>query len=128
MRQHQYRAVAGQCGCCLAPFVILLILFIATVVVTSLMWHTAMPDIFGLGPARHHHFDTYYAGFQEGNKAGAEYAAQDRPEPSAEDLDALARRRAEGLKVRHDRGRWVEGFRDGFKRGFERADKEDSTQ
>lgn len=128
MRRHQHRAVAGQCGCCLAPFVILLIVFIATVVVTSVMWHTAAPDIFGQGPARHHYFDAYHAGFQEGNKVGSEYAGQDRPEPSAEDLDDLARRRAEGLKIHRDRGRWMEGFRAGFKRGFERVDREDSTQ
>ena len=126
MRRHQHRAVAGQCGCCLLPFVILLIAFIATVVITSLVWHTAATDNFGRGPARHHHFDAYRAGFQEGNKVGVEYAAQDRPEPSAEDLDDLAQRRAENLKIRRDRRRWMEGFRDGFKRGFERADKEAS--
>jgi hypothetical protein len=55
--------VAGTCGCCLLPFVILLIAFIATVVATSLVWHAATPDIFGWGPARHHHFDAYRAGF-----------------------------------------------------------------
>ena len=127
MRRHQHRAVAGNCGCCLLPFVILLIAFIATVVVTSTVWHTAAPDIFGWGPARHHHFDVYRAGFQEGNRVGVEYAAQDRPEPSAEDLDDLARRKAEASKIRRDRQRWMEGFRDGFKRGFEGADKEAST-
>jgi hypothetical protein len=127
MRRQQHRAVAGQCGCCLVPFVILLIAFIATVVITSLVWHTAATDIFGRGPARYHHFDPYRAGFQEGNRVGVEYAAQDRPEPTAEDLDDLARHRAEDLKIRRDRGRWIEGFRDGFKRGFERVDKEEST-
>ena len=127
MRRHQHRAVAGQCGCCLLPFVVLLIAFIATVVITSLVWHTATPDVFGRGPARHHHFDAYRAGFQEGHKAGADYAAQNRPEPGAEDLDDLARRRAEGLKIHRDRRRWMEGFRNGFKRGFERVDEEAST-
>jgi hypothetical protein len=127
MRRHQHRAVAGNCGCCLLPFVVLLIAFVAAVVLTSLVWHTAAPDIFGWEPARHHHFDAYRAGFQEGNRVGAEYAAQDRPKPSAEDLDDLARREADSLKIRHDSRRWMEGFRDGFKRGFERADQEAST-
>jgi hypothetical protein len=127
MRRHQHQAVAGNCGCCLLPFVILLIAFIATVVLTSLMWHTAAPDIFGWGPARHH-FDAYHAGFQEGNRVGVEYAAQDRPESSAEDLDDLARREADRLRIRRDRRRWMEGFRDGFKRGFESMDKEASSR
>jgi hypothetical protein len=127
MRRHQHRAVAGNCGCCLLPFVILLITFIATVVLTSLVWHTAAPDIFGWGSSRHHHFDAYRAGFQEGNRVGVEYAAQDRPEPSGKDLDDLAHRQAERLKIRRDRRRWMEGFRDGFKRGFEKVDNEAST-
>jgi hypothetical protein len=127
MRRHQHRAVAGNCGCCLLPFVILLIALVAAVVVMSIVWHTAAPDIFGWGSARHHQFDAYHAGFQEGNRVGGEYAAQDRPEPSADDLDDLAQRQAESLKIRRDRRRWMEGFRDGFKRGFERADKEAST-
>jgi hypothetical protein len=127
MRRYQHRTVAGNCGCCLLPFVILLVAFVATVIVTSLVWHTAAPDIFGWDSPRHHHFDAYRAGFQEGNKVGVEYAAQDRPEPSAEDLDNLARREAEGLRIRRDRRRWMEGFRDGFKRGFERVNKEASS-
>jgi hypothetical protein len=127
MRRHQHRAVAGNCGCCLLPFVILLIAFIAMVVATSLVWHTAAPEIFGWGPERHHHFDAYRAGFREGNRIGEEYAAQDRPELSAADLDDLARREAEDLKIRRDRRRWMEGFRDGFRHGFERVGKEAST-
>src|SRR5437762_10797304 len=116
MRRYEHRAVAGNCGCCLAPFIILLIAFIATAVVTSLVWHTAAPDIFGWGAARHHHFDAYRAGFEEGNRIGAEYAARDRAEPTREELDDLARREAEELNVGRDRRRWMEGFRDGFKR------------
>ncbi len=127
MRIYQHRAVAGNCGCCLVPFVILLIAFIAAVVVTSLVWHTAMPNIFGWEPARHYHFDPYRAGFQEGNRKGVEYAARGQPEPTIEALDDLAHREAEGLNIRRDRRRWMEGFRDGFKQGFESANKQAST-
>ncbi|MGI9115219.1 MAG: hypothetical protein DLM52_07930 [Chthoniobacterales bacterium] len=127
MKRSQHRAVAGNCGCCLLPFIILLIAFIAAIVVTSLMFHTGVPNSFGWGAARHNHFDAYRAGFQEGNKIGVEYAAQDRPEPTAENLDDLARREAEDSKIRRDRGRWMEGFRDGFRAGFEKRNKETST-
>ena len=127
MRRNQYRAIAGNCGCCLLPFVILLIAFIATVVATSLVWHTAAPDIFGRAPERHQHFDAYRTGFDEGNRIGEEYAAEDRPEPSAADLDNLAQREAEELNIRHDRRRWMEGFRDGFRRGFKRVGNEASN-
>ena len=128
MRRYRHRAVAGNCGCCLLPFVILLIACVATVILASLMWHTAAPDIFGWGPARHYHVDAYQAGFQEGNRVGAEYAGQDRPEPSADELDDLARRQAEDFKIHRDRRRWMEGFRDGFERGFDRADKGASSR
>ena len=123
MRRHRHRAVAGQCGCCLLPFVILLIAFIATVVITSLVWHTATPDVFGRGPARHHHFDAYRAGFQQGHVIGEQYASRGQPELAGEDLKDFAWGEAERLHVTRDRNQWMKGFRDGFTRGFESFNK-----
>jgi hypothetical protein len=119
MRKYKHRQITGACGCCLVPFVILLIIFVAAVVFTSLVWHATLPGNFGWGPSRHHHFDAYRAGFQQGNVIGEQYAGRGQAEPSDEDLDDLAQREAERQRVTHDRKQWMKGFRDGFARGFE---------
>ena len=124
MRKYKDRHVTGACGCCLVPFVILLIIFVAAVVFASLVWHATIPSSFGWGPMRQHHFDAYRAGFQQGNVIGEQYASRGRAEPTGEDLNDLARREAERLDVTRDRNQWMKGFRDGFTRGFESFNKE----
>jgi hypothetical protein len=124
MRKYKDRHVTGACGCCLVPFVILLIIFVAAVVFTSLMWHATIPPSFGWRPMRHHHFDAYRAGFQQGNVIGEQYGSRGEAEPTGEDLNDLARREAERLHVTRDRNQWMKGFRDGFARGFESFNKE----
>jgi hypothetical protein len=118
MRKYKDRHVTGACGCCLIPFVILLIIFVAAVVFTSLVWHATMPSNFGWGPMRHH-FDAYRAGFQQGDVTGQQYAARGQAEPTEEDLNDLARSEAQRLHVTRGRNEWIKGFRDGFTRGFE---------
>lgn len=118
MRQtSKTNGVAGNC-CCLAPVLILLLIILAAVIGFAVVWHGAMPGVFGWGP-RHHHYDAYNDGYQEGNRLGAAYARRGDPEPAGRDLDELARREADRLHVRRDRGHWIEGFRSGFARGFE---------
>jgi hypothetical protein len=124
MRKYKNRQLTGACGCCLVPFVILLIIFAAAVVFTSLVWHASMPTGFDWQSTRHHHFDAYRAGFQQGNVIGGQYAARGQAEPTAEDLNDLARHEAERLHVTRDRNRWINGFRDGFTRGFESFSKQ----
>ena len=124
MRKCKDRHVTGACGCCLVPFVILLIIFVAAVVFTSLVWQAAISPSFGWGPMRHHHFDAYRAGFRQGNVIGEQYASRGQAEPTGEDLNDLARREAERLHVTRDRNQWMKGFRDGFARGFESFNKE----
>ena len=118
MRKYKDRHITGACGCCLVPFVILLIIFVAAVVFTSLVWHATVLNNFGWAPTRHHDFDAYRAGFQQGNVTGQQYAARGQAEPAGEDLNDLARREAERLHVTRDRNEWMKGFRDGFARGF----------
>ena len=124
MRKYKDRHITGACGCCLVPFVILLIIFVAAVVFTSLVWNASMPTGFDWQPMRHHHFDVYRAGFQQGNVVGAQYAARGQAEPSGEYLSDLARSEAERLHVTRDRNQWINGFRDGFTRGFESSSKQ----
>lgn len=124
MRRYRHRQVAGACGCCLVPFVILLIAFVGAVAMTSLVWHAAMPDAFWWGSTRHHHFDAYRSGFEQGHKIGQQYATRSQAEPAVDEVDELASREAERLHVRHDRREWTRGFRDGFARGFETFNKQ----
>jgi len=123
MRKYKDRHVTGACGCCLVPFIILLIIFVAAVVFTALVWHATIPPNFGWGPMRHHHFDAYRAGFQQGNVIGEQYAARGQPELAGEDLKDFAWGEAERLHVTRDRNQWMKGFRDGFRRGFESFNK-----
>lgn len=124
MRRNKNRQITGACGCCLVPFVILLIVFVATVLFTSLVWHATMPTGFDWQPTHRHHFDAYRAGFQQGNIVGGQYAARGQAEPSGEDLGDIARSEAERLHVTRDRNQWMKGFRDGFTRGFENSSKQ----
>ena len=103
---------------------ILLIIFVAAVVFTSLIWHATIPPSFGWRPMRHHHFDAYRAGFQQGNVIGEQYASRGQAEPTREHLNDLAQREAERLHVTRDRNQWMKGFRDGFARGFESFSKQ----
>jgi hypothetical protein len=124
MRKHKHRNVIGACGCCLVPFLALLIIFVAAVVFTSLVWQASVPGGFNWGRMHHYQFDAYRAGFQQGNVVGEQYASRGQAEPSGEDLDDLARDEAERLHVTRDRNQWTKGFRDGFARGFERFRKQ----
>ena len=124
MRRYKNRHITGACGCCLIPFIILLIIFVAAVVFTSLVWQATIPPSSGWGPTSHHHFDAYRAGFRQGSVIGEQYASRGQAEPIAEDLNDLARREAERLHVTRDRNQWMKGFRDGFARGFESFNKE----
>jgi hypothetical protein len=124
MRKYKDREVSGACGCCLVPFILLLIIFVAAVVCTSLVWHATLPGSFGWESMRHHHFDAYRAGFQQGNIIGEQYASRGDAEATGEDLNDLARHEAERLHVTRDRGQWMKGFRDGFARGFETSRKQ----
>ena len=124
MQKYKNRHLTGACGCCLVPFIVLLIVFVAAVVFTSAVWHATLPGSFGWEPFRHHHFDAYRAGFRQGNIIGEQYASRDEAEPTGEDLNDLARREAERLHVTRDRGQWMKGFRDGFASGFEHFRKQ----
>ena len=124
MRKSKDRHLTGACGCCLVPFVILLIIFVAAVVFTSLIWHATIPPSLGWGPMHHHHFDAYRAGFRQGNVIGEQYASRGEAEATGEDLNDLARREAERLHVTRDRNQWSKGFRDGFARGYETLSKQ----
>src|SRR5437763_1183061 len=124
MRMYNNRGVAGNCGCCLVPIVLLAVIAVAMLVTTALVWESATRSGFGWGWTRHHHADAYRAGFQEGHRIGAEYASRGEPEPTEADLDVLAIREAGKSHVTRDRRQWMQGFRRGFARGFESASKE----
>src|SRR5207237_138753 len=61
-------------------------------------------------------------------RLGADYARRGDAEPTEQDLDALARREADRLHVRRNRGQWIEGFRNGFARGFEEFSNQASNR
>ncbi|MBV9007750.1 MAG: hypothetical protein JO354_01085 [Verrucomicrobia bacterium] len=124
MRTQQGRQIRGACGCCLAPFVILLIAFIAIVLLSSLVWHAATPNVFRWEPLRNHHFDAYRAGFGEGDRIGEQYAARGQREPDAEEVEDLAAHEAQRQHVTFHRREWIKGFHDGFIHGFETFSKE----
>ncbi len=115
MRRSQTYAVAGNC--CLVPVLILLAIIVAAVIGSSFVWHAASRRAFPW-ELRHYHSDAYRDGYQEGNRLGADYAHRGDPEPTGRDLDALALREAERLHIKRNRGQWLEGFRNGFARGF----------
>lgn len=117
MRRSKTNRLAGAC-CCLVPVLILLAIIVAALIGTAVVWRAAMTDIFSWDSGHHQrHYDVYREGYEEGNKLGAAYARRGDPAPA--DLEGLARREADRLHVRgRDRDQWVEGFRNGFDRGF----------
>jgi hypothetical protein len=118
MRKSKTNGVAGNC-CCLVPVLILLAIIVAALIGSAFVWHSVISDVFSWDSGHHHHrYDAYRDGFEEGNRLGATYARRGDPAPTGQDLDTLARREADRLEVRRDRGRWIEGFRNGFERGF----------
>jgi hypothetical protein len=78
-----------------------------------------MPSVFRWDYGDHHHYNAYRDGYEHGNKLGADYARRGDREPTRQDLDALALSEADRLHVRRDRGQWIEGFRNGFTRGYQ---------
>ena len=78
-----------------------------------------MPSVFRWDYGHHHHYNAYRDGYEQGSKLGADYARRGDREPMRQDLDALALREADRLHVRRDRGQWIEGFRNGFTRGYQ---------
>lgn len=124
MRRDKTYRIAGNC-CCLIPVLILAAIVFAAVIGGGVVWRH--PG-FSWDSARHHYSDAYADGYREGNRSGAGYAAVGDPEPTGQELDALARREADGLHVRRDRKRWIEGFRSGFARGFGRSNRQANIQ
>ena len=119
MRRSQTRGIAGNCSCCLVPALLLLAIIVAAVIGVAVVWQSAMPSVFRWDDGDHHHYNAYRDGYEQGNKLGVDYARRGDPEPTGQNLDALALREADRLHVRRDRGHWIEGFRNGFTRGFE---------
>src|SRR5438552_17441734 len=128
MRRSQTRGIAGSCSCGLIPALLLLAIIVAAVIGVAVVWQSAMPSVFRWDYGHHHHYNAYRDGYEQGNKLGADYARRGDAEPTGQDLDALARREADRLHVRRDRGQWIEGFRYGFTRGFEEFNYSDSNQ
>src|SRR5438105_3637127 len=128
MRRSQTSGVAGNCSCCLVPALILFAIIVAAVIGVAVVWQTAMPTVFRGDYAHRHHYNAYRDGYEQGNKLGADYARRGDPEPTGQDLDALALREADRLHVRRDRRQWIEGFRNGFTRGFEEFNNQASNQ
>ncbi len=128
MRRSQTSGIAGNCSCCLVPALILLAIIVAAVIGVAVVWQSAMPSVFRWDYGDHHHYNAYRDGYEQGNKLGADYARRGDPEPTGQNLDALALREADRLHVRRNRGHWIEGFRNGFTRGFEEFNDQASNQ
>ena len=128
MRRSQTHEIAGNCSCCLVPALILLAIIVAAVIGVAVVWQSAMPSVFRWDSGHRHHYDAYRDGYEQGDKLGADYARRGDPEPTGQDLDALARREADRMHVRRDRGQWIEGFRNGFTRGFEEFNDQASNR
>ena len=128
MRRSQTSGIAGNCSCCLVPALILLAIIVAAVIGVAVVWQSAVPSVFRWDDGDYHHYNAYRDGYEQGNKLGVDYARRGDPEPTGQNLDALARREADRLHVRRDRGQWIEGFRNGFTRGFEEFSNQASNQ
>ena len=87
-----------------------------------------MPSVFRWDDGDHHHYNAYRDGYEQGNKLGADYARRRDPEPKGQDLDALARREADRLHIGRNRGHWIEGFRNGFTRGYQEFSNQASNR
>ena len=128
MRRSQTSKIAGNCSCCLVPALILLAIIVAAVIGVAVVWQSAIPSVFRWDDGDRHHYNVYRDGYEQGNKLGADYARRGDREPTGQDLDALARREADRMHVRRNRGQWIEGFRNGFTRGFEEFGNEASNR
>jgi hypothetical protein len=102
----------------LVPALLLLAIMVAAVIGVAVVWQSAMPSVFRWDDGHHYHYNAYRDGYEQGNKLGADYARRGDREPTGQDLDALAQREADRLHVRRNRGHWIEGFRNGFTRGY----------
>src|SRR5207302_10651808 len=122
------RAVSGNRSCSLVPALIHVAIIVAGVIEVAVVWQSAMPGVFRCDYGHHHHYHAYRDGCREGKKLGADYARRGDREPRGQDLDALALSEADRLHVRRDRGQWIEGFRNGFTRGFEEFSNQASNQ
>jgi hypothetical protein len=128
MRRSQTSGEAGNCSCCLIPALIVLAIIVAAVIGFAVVWQSAMPNVFRWDSGHRHHYDAYREGYGEGNRLGADYGRRGEAEPTGQDLDELARREADRMHVRRDRGHWIEGFRNGFTRGFEEFSNQSSNE
>jgi hypothetical protein len=107
MRRSQTRGIAGNCSCCLVPALILLAIIVAAVIGVAVVWQSAMPSVFRWDYGDHHHYNAYRDGYEQGNKLGVDYARRGDPEPTGQNLDAVALREADRLHVRRNRGHWI---------------------
>ena len=104
MRRSQTSGIAGNCSCCLVPALLLLAIIVAAVIGVAVVWQSAMPSVFRWDYGDHHHYNAYRDGYEQGNKLGVDYARRGDPEPTGQDLDALARREADRMHVRRIEG------------------------
>ena len=128
MRRSQTSGVAGNCSCCLVPAFILLAIIVAAVIGFAVVWQSAVPSVFRWDSGHRHHYEVYRDGYEQGNKLGADYARRGDREPTGQDLDELARHEADRMHVRRDRRQWIEGFRNGFTRGYQEFSNQASNQ
>ena len=128
MRRSRTSRIAGACSCCLVPALLLLAIIVAAVIGFAVVWQSALPGVFRWDDGNHHHYNVYRDGYERGNKLGADYARRGDREPTGQDLDALARREADRLHIRGNRGHWIEGFRNGFTRGFDEFSNRPSNE
>jgi hypothetical protein len=113
----------------LVPALILLAVIVAAVIGSAVVWHSAVPSVFRWDYGdHHHHYNAYRDGYEQGNKLGADYARRRDTEPTGQDLDALAQREADRLHISRNRGHWIEGFRNGFTRGYQEFSNQASNQ
>jgi hypothetical protein len=124
MRRSETNDVAGTC-CCLIPVLILVVIIVAAMIGAAVVWYSAVPNMFRWESANHQS-DIYRDGYEEGYRVGAAYVARGDPEPTGQDLNALALREADRLHVTRYRSHWIQGFRSGFARGFGSVDKQAS--
>jgi hypothetical protein len=112
----------------LVPALLLLAIIVAAVIGVAVVWQSAVPSVFRWDSGQRHHYNAYRDGYEQGNKLGADYARRGDREPTGQDLDALAQREADRLHIRGNRGHWIEGFRNGFTRGYQEFNKQASNR
>jgi hypothetical protein len=112
----------------LVPALLLLAIIVAAVIGSAVVWHSAVPSVFRWDSGHGRHYSAYRDGYEQGNKLGADYARRGDREPTGQDLDALAQREADRLHISRNRGHWIEGFRNGFTRGYQEFSNQASNQ